>query len=197
MPQQPTANPWNNQPVPMWMGPLAYYNEDMEGQFRTGLSYTFQQMNARSSYADLSISLTGGPGFGNQPPHQESTAMEDTLFEINQTGLSPMWYDNHHKTLVDKSHAALGETHRRHTWTQGSDVLSCKPERRFLSNMYHSHRPHPRLLTQVRPRGKPHRSKFIYEVEDRLHLQRGAYINATSPATCSFTIDWARIKLST
>lgn len=26
------------------MGPLAYYNEDMEGQFRTGLSYMLQQM---------------------------------------------------------------------------------------------------------------------------------------------------------
>lgn len=26
------------------MGPLAYYNEDMEGQFRTGLSYMLPQM---------------------------------------------------------------------------------------------------------------------------------------------------------
>ena len=43
-PQQPTASYWNNGQAPTWMGPLAYYNndfrnEDMEGQFRTGLSY--------------------------------------------------------------------------------------------------------------------------------------------------------------
>lgn len=75
VPQQPTASPWNNTPVPMWMGPLAYYNEDMEGQFRTGLS------------------LTGHPGFGNPPLQHQSPSMEDTIFEMNQTGLSPMWRD--------------------------------------------------------------------------------------------------------
>lgn len=75
VPQQPTANPWNNAPVPMWMGPLAYYNEDMEGQFRTGLS------------------LTGHPGFSNQPSQHQSPSIEDTIFEMNQTGLSPMWRD--------------------------------------------------------------------------------------------------------
>ena len=47
-PQQPTASYWNNGQAPTWMGPLAYYNndfrnEDMEGQFRTGLSYVLSQ----------------------------------------------------------------------------------------------------------------------------------------------------------
>ena len=47
-PQQPTASYWNNGQVPTWAGPLAYYNndfrnEDMEGQFRTGLSYVLSQ----------------------------------------------------------------------------------------------------------------------------------------------------------
>lgn len=42
--QQPTATYWNNAPIPTWMGPLAYYNEDMEGQFRTGLSYMLPRM---------------------------------------------------------------------------------------------------------------------------------------------------------
>ena len=42
-PQQPTADHWNNAPAPQWMGPLAYYNQDMGGQFQTGLSYVLQQ----------------------------------------------------------------------------------------------------------------------------------------------------------
>ena len=47
-PQQPTASYWNNGQAPTWMGPLAYYNndfrsEDMEGQFRTGLSCVLPQ----------------------------------------------------------------------------------------------------------------------------------------------------------
>ncbi|CAF9943215.1 MAG: hypothetical protein ALECFALPRED_010847 [Alectoria fallacina] len=75
VPQQPVADYWNNGPVPTWMGPLAYYNDGMEGQFRTGLS------------------LAGDPGFSNQPRGPRSTVMEDTIFEMNQTGLSPMWRD--------------------------------------------------------------------------------------------------------
>ena len=47
-PQQPTASYWNNGQAPTWMGPLAYYNndsrnEDIEGQFRMGLSYVLSQ----------------------------------------------------------------------------------------------------------------------------------------------------------
>ena len=41
--------------------------------------------------ANFSASFTGGPGFSNQPSQPRSSPMEDTLFEINQTGLSPMW----------------------------------------------------------------------------------------------------------
>ena len=41
--QQPTADYWSNAPAPQWMGPLAYYNQDMGGQFQTGLSYVLQQ----------------------------------------------------------------------------------------------------------------------------------------------------------
>lgn len=40
-----------------------------------------------------STSLSSDAGFGNQRSQPESTPMEDTLFEINQTGLSPMWRD--------------------------------------------------------------------------------------------------------
>ena len=43
IPQQTTANHWSNVPAPIWMGPLAYYNEDMQGHFQTGLSYVLQQ----------------------------------------------------------------------------------------------------------------------------------------------------------
>ena len=61
--------------------------------------------------------------------------MEDTLFEINQTGLSPMWYDNRPQYLVANPHANLGGTPRPHIWTQGWADLPCKPERHSLSNM--------------------------------------------------------------
>lgn len=46
-PQQPTADYWNNAPAPQWMGPLAYYNQDVGGQFQTGLSYVLQQHISR------------------------------------------------------------------------------------------------------------------------------------------------------
>ena len=52
-------------------------------------------LDSRLCFADSSASFTGGPGFSNQPSQPRSSPMEDTLFEINQTGLSPMWYDRH------------------------------------------------------------------------------------------------------
>ena len=60
-PQQATASYWNNGQAPTWMGPLAYYNndfrsEDMEGQFRTGLSYVLSQMIHGLSEVMLTLS---------------------------------------------------------------------------------------------------------------------------------------------
>lgn len=51
------------------------------------------RINSSSSHADPSVSLTGHPGFSNQPSQHQSPSIEDTIFEMNQTGLSPMWYD--------------------------------------------------------------------------------------------------------
>lgn len=106
--QQPTASYWNNGTVPTWTGPLAYYNndiqnDDMEGRFRTGLSYSLSKMTHRVKHTDLSISLTSGPGFATQTARQGSTPMEDSLFEINQTGLSPMWYDSCPYSFLNES----------------------------------------------------------------------------------------------
>ena len=82
------------------MGPMGYqnpeaHNEDMEARYRTGISYIphRRHTDSRPYHADPPLSFGGGPGFrGGQTLRQGSTPMEDTLFEINQTGLSPMWY---------------------------------------------------------------------------------------------------------
>ena len=66
-------------------------------------------------HADPSTSLTSGPGFNTQPARQRSSP-EDSLFEINQTGLSPMWYDSYPLSIpfIQEPYAFLGETLRLH-----------------------------------------------------------------------------------
>lgn len=139
-PQQPTANYWNNGQAPTWMGPLAYYNndfrnEDMEGQFRTGLSYvpSRRRYTDSGSHTDPLISLTSGPGFNTQPARTRASP-EDSLFEINQTGLSPMWYDKHPLSSPPEPHAFLGGTLPRRTLTRGWDVRPCQLGHRFPFN---------------------------------------------------------------
>ena len=103
--------------------------------------------DSRACHADPPLSFGGGPGFrGGQTLRQGSTPMEDTLFEINQTGLSPMWYVSIPFSSMQKFDATPGETLHRHTLTRGSDVRQCKLDRHFLFNTSLEHRPYPRLL---------------------------------------------------
>ena len=81
--------------------------------WRVGLEQAYRMYSHRwhtdssTCHANPSASLTGGPGFNTQPSRQGSTPMEDSLFEINQTGLSPMWYDGHPSSFHTRSSSLL------------------------------------------------------------------------------------------
>lgn len=87
----------------------------------------------QGGHTDPLISLTSGPGFNTQPARTRASP-EDSLFEINQTGLSPMWYDKHPLSSPPEPHAFLGGTLPRRTLTRGWDVRPCQLGHRFPFN---------------------------------------------------------------
>ena len=112
--------------------------------------------------------------------------MEDTLFEINQTGLSPMWYGRRPYSMAQESHVVIGGKSRQRILTRGWGVLSCKLDRRSLSSMYQSRRLIRCLPTRNRVRGESHRVVVNHEVEDKLPL--GTCADAASLIRAIFAV---------